>query len=212
MIFKRFILVGLLFIGLLFFSSCLSVYFDQPQPKNGVEQNTIPEEMQGRWESSTSTIIISKNCMIAIDLEENDSGDLIAKDTTLMCLSDSINIQKANEYFIVNLLDRNGNWGICAADILSDGTINWYYPATTPFFGKRGGLKVRKVTYTYKKETGKRKTSPLFKKCLKPNKENWEINEVYYTGQFKIKNIDKIIIPENLFWSLKPDGTISAPN
>ena len=210
--FKRFILVGFLFIGLLFFSSCVSVHFDQPQPKNGVEQNTIPEEMQGRWASSTSTIIISQNCMIAIDLEKNESGDLVEKDTTLMCLSDSINIQKANEYFIVNLLDRNGNWGICAVDILPDGTINCYYPTSSPFFGRGSGLKVQKVTYTYKKETGKRKETPFFKKCLKPNDDIWEINEVHYTGQFRIKDIKKIIIPENLFWTLKPDGTISAPN
>lgn len=150
--------------------------------------------------------------MVAYDMKENDSGDLVVKDTTQMCLSDSINIQKANEYYIVNFLDRHGNWGVCAVDILEDGTVNWYYPATPPFFGKGSGLKVLEVNYTYKKEGKKKRKAPFFKKCLKPNEAKWQINTVYYTGQFPIKSIEKIIIPENLFWSLNPDGAINKPN
>ena len=210
--FSRFILFGFLFISILLFTSCLSVYFDQQQPKNGIVQHTIPEEMQGRWGDSTGTLVISDDCMITFKLKADSLGNLVASDTTQMCLSDSINIQKANEYYIVNLLDSDANWSICAIKVFDDGTINWYYPATPPFFGKGCGLKVRKVTYTSKIESENRKKTPFFKKCLKPDEDKWEINEVSYTGQFRIKDIEKIIIPENVFWSLNPDGTINTPN
>lgn len=193
-------------------SSCLHVYFDRPQPKKGIILSSVPQEVQGRWADSMDIIQVTDNCLSMFESQTDSVGNIIGVDSTYYFLSDSINIQKAGNYYVVNLLERGQGWEVYIIDKHANGDVYWYYPKTAPYFGKGHGLRVDRIDQNYKQieinDSTFKEKKPLYKKSLKPNKNVTSVNSVYYKGQFRIKDIDKIIIPENIFWVFKADGTI----
>lgn len=205
----------LFFLLVFLFTSCFStyIYFDQQQPRNGIELSSAPDELLGKWKDSTGLKInISTTCLLMTVPKKDNIGTVVGIDTSYSCLSDSIKLQKAGDYYVLNLLHKDEKWQVFIIRKDQNGDQVWYYPQTAPYFGKGHGLKVERIDATYKlKEKGDSifvEQKPLFKKSFRPNKKVESIDAVHYNGQFRIKDIEKVIKPENVFWILKANGTI----
>lgn len=191
-----------LLILLILIYSCTNVYFDQPQPKNGENLKFIPKELHGTWVENLDTIYITKNGFIEVNVKTDSLDDIISVKTENIFLSDSLILNKAGKYYVLNLLEK-GNWQVIIMDKQRSGDIIWYYPAKPPFFGEGDDLKVKKVM-------GEINGVETIDKSL-TNKDKGSSMTVYYEGQFRIKDIKKVILEDNQLWIFKSDGTIIEP-
>lgn len=185
-----------------FLTSCTNVYFNQPQPKNGKHLKFVPEELQGKWVDKLDTIFITKNGFEEVNVKTDSLEKIISVKKEKFFLSDSLVLNKAGKFYIINLLEK-GNWQIIILDKQSNGDIIWYYPCKPPFFGEGRDLKVKKVI-------GKIKGVETIDKSL-TNKDEGTSITVYYDGQFRINDIKKVILEENQLWIFKADGSIIDP-
>jgi len=183
-------------------SSCTNVYFDQPQPKNGEILKYIPLELQGVWVDKLDTLYITKNGFEEVNVKTDSSGTILSIKREAHFLTDSLMLKKADKYYIVNIREKK-NWQVVILDRQNNGDIIWYYPLNTPFFGEGNGLKIKKVK-------GKINGIETTDQSL-TNKDKGSISSVYYEGQFKSKDIKKILKEENQLWIFKADGTIVEP-
>ena len=183
-------------------TSCTNVYFDQPQPKNGKYLKFVPEELQGKWVDKLDTIFITKNGFEEVNVKTDSLDNIISVKKEKFFLSDSLVLNKAGKFYVINLLEK-GNWQIIILDKQSNGDIIWYYPSEPPFFGEGNDLKVKKVV-------GKIKGVETIDKSL-TNKDEGTSITVYYEGQFRINDIKKVILEENKLWIFKADGSIIDP-
>lgn len=183
-------------------SSCTNVYFDQPQPKNGEILKYIPLELQGIWVDKLDTLYITKHGFEEVNVKTDSSGTISSIKRETHFLSDSLMLQKAEKYYVVNIREKK-NWQVVILDRQSNGDIIWYYPLNPPFFGEGNGLKIKKVK-------GKINGIETIDQSL-TNKDKGSISSVYYEGQFKSKDIKKILLEENQLWIFKADGTIIEP-
>lgn len=207
------LIYSLLLISL--FSSCLSVCFNQPQPKGGVVLNIVPKELQGKWIGDEETVIITDKGLEEIKEFKDSLGNIKETTHTEYILSDfvilendsnrSVILEKASSYYVCNLKtpseSTNVDWMVFIIDIQSNGDMKFYYPQEPPYFGKGHGLKIEKV-----ERSGRH--GAYTNRSLKKTDE---ITAVYYSGQFRIKDIQKVIKPNNLLYTYKKDGTIVKP-
>jgi len=203
--------------GLLFsLSSCFRLYFDQPQPKNGVLLSSVPDELQGAWCSEfdekiqKDTTFIDHRGMYHMKF---DSLQMKFVEESLF-LSDTFLLYQAGDYYVTNGTDDGIWWEINILHVQDNGDIHIYYPSTAPYFGKRCGLRVDSIDQTYGRYGADSsewiERTPLFKKSLSM-KNVLQRNAVYYSGQFRIKDIKKVIISDNLVYNFRKDGTIVSP-
>ena len=194
----------LCFLIVAFFSSCTGVYFNSPQPGDGKKFNSVPAELQGKWIENSDTCIVNSSGMYQTESKKDSAGNVISVKRKWTNLSDSILLFSLDKYYVINILGDDGKgYQVVVIDIQSNGDINWYYPLNAPFFGSRKGLEVVKVNRTVK---GKRKTD----KSLKAVKGE-QIDEVYYSGKLNTDDLKKVMLPVNLIWVLKKDGTAVSP-
>jgi len=136
-------------------------------------------------------------------------------------LSDSVVLQQSGNFCVLNyqlkrheLKERETPWSVLIISPQLNGDIIWYRPNLAPFFGKNCHLHVKQVEKTYAKKYINDSTSyerkPLYKKSLKESKRVDYIDGVYYSGQFRYKDIKKILLPGNIFFTLKKDGSIEG--
>jgi hypothetical protein len=125
-------------------------------------------------------------------------------------LSDSFQLYKAGDYYVANYTKDKIWWEVEIIDRKENGDLYFYYPSTAPYFGKRLGLRVSEIEQEFEpvwlNDSVGKDRRVIFKKSLKM-KNVMSRNAVYYSGQFKIKDIKKVIIPENLSIIYKYDGT-----
>ncbi len=196
---NTFVLLALL---LAFLTSCTNVYFDQPQPKNGKNLEFVPRELHGKWVDKLDTIYITKNGFTEVNVKTDSLDKITSVKTEKIFLSDSLVLNKAGKYYVINLLEKK-NWQVIIMDKQSNGDIIWYYPAKPPFFGQGRDLKVKKVI-------GKINGIETIDKSL-TNKDKGSSMTVYYKGQFRINDIKKVLLEENQLWIFKSDGSIIEP-
>lgn len=185
-----------------FLSSCTNVFFDQPQPKNGKKLKFVPTELQGTWIEQLDTIYITKNGLEEVNVKMDSLDNIASIEREKFYLSDTLVLTKAGKYYVVNLFEKN-NWQVIILDKQSNGDVIWYYPSEPPFFGEGQGLKVKKVTG---KINGIKTTDTSL-----TNKDKGKEITVYYEGQFRIKDIKKVLLKENQLWIFKSDGSIIEP-
>lgn len=187
-------------------SSCFHVYFDQPQPKNGIKLPTVPDELHGKWIDVKDTFYIDGSGGFGYDFD-SISGNYI-KDGFL--LSDSILLYRAGNYYVVNYSKDRIWWEVEIIERKENGDLYFYYPSKAPYFGKRLGLRVDKIEQEFEpvwlNDSIGRNRHVLFKKSLKMNNV-MSRNAIYYKGQFRIKDIKKVTILDNLTIIYKHDGT-----
>jgi len=187
---------------MVFISSCTNVYFDQPQPKNGEILKFVPLELRGTWIEKLDTLYITKHGFEEVNVKTDSFGTIASIKRETHILSDSLMLQKAGKYYVVNIREKK-NWQVVILDRQNNGDIIWYYPFSPPFFGEGNGLKVKKVK-------GNINGVEIIDKSL-TNKDKGSISSVYYQGQFRSEDIKKILIEENKLWIFKADGTIFEP-
>lgn len=200
----------------LLLSSCFHVYFDQPQPKDGILLTEVPQELWGKWSEDTQP----SNNFVQIHAQgmTTSSGDTdsFTDDGEIHIehsyLSDSVKLYKVNEYYVVNLLGKeaNGRWEMVIIDVEENGDLSWYYPYTTPYAGKGHGLKidyVEKGVLRYNEAIGDTVSETIRGNSFKL-KDGETMEAVYYKGQMRASEIAKIIRPENTMWTYTKKGMI----
>lgn len=187
---------------LLSLTSCVSVYFDQPQPKGGESLTSLPKEFQGKWLGDEDTIKINSTCLEVSKKIVDSLTMTTSVETVNYCLCDSIKMYKAENYYVANLYKKDLGWEIFVFEIQKNGDLVSYYPSSPPYMGKGGGLKIKKVVSTTISEESL-ENGEIISKSIK-QKDNQMIRQVFYTGQFKIKDIKKIIKDDNkvFVWKL----------
>lgn len=191
---------SILILGLAVFSSCTSVYFEVPQPKGGEKQNEVPKELRGTWISKNDTCYVFAKGYTDATATLDSAGKVAGVKRSTILFSDSVILNKAGKYYVVNFLGDDGNgYQIVIVEKKDNGEIHWYYPATPPFFGSSKTLIVKKV------ERDKKQKKFTNKSLLKVEDEH--IDKVFYSGQFTVDDIKKVLIRENTIRILKPDGT-----
>lgn len=200
-------------------SSCFHLYFDRVQPKGGVELTSVPEELQGQWflrhsinESKSDSIYIDQNGWFTYDYD-SIKNEYIREGLNL---SDTLRLFKAGEYYVANYSEDRMWWEVEIIHRHENGDIYFYYPSEAPYFGKRLGLRVVEINEAYREweeeimeyvETEKRP-----RKRLKMGSDVFQRNAVYYSGQFRVKDISKVMIEKNLVQIYRVDGSIERPN
>lgn len=198
-----------LIVGILLFfnlSSCFTVYFDQPQPKKGIKCTTVPDELHGKWIHESDTFYIDESGGFMYNFD-SISGNYNKEG---FILSDSILLFKAGDFYVMNHTKDKIWWQVQIIDRKENGDLYFYYPSTAPYFGKRLGLRVKNIEQEFEpvwlNDSIGRDRYVFFRKNLSM-KNVMTRNTVYYKGQFRIKDIEKIIIPDNLSIIYKHDGT-----
>lgn len=188
-------------------TSCFHVYFDQPQPKNGIQLFSVPQDLQGAWIDEGDTTYIGENGLYMFDYDSINQQ--FKKEG--FTLSDSVLLFKAGDYYVVNVTDDHIFWEVEILHRHENGDIYFYYPKTAPYFGKNLRLHVDSISQEFEpvmlNDSIGRDRRVLFKKSLKM-KHVMTRNAVYYRGQFSIKDIEKVVIPENLERIYRQNGTI----
>lgn len=187
-------------------NSCFHVYFDRPQPKKGIYLTEVPADLHGSWIDKTDTFYIDKTGGYIYNFD-SITGEYFKEG---FILSDSFQLYKAGDYYVANYTKDKIWWEVEIIDRKENGDLYFYYPSTAPYFGKRLGLKVVEIDQEFEpvwlNDSIGRDRNVLLNKRLSM-KNVMLRNAVYYKGQFRIKDIEKIIIPENLSIIYKHDGS-----
>lgn len=200
---KKMKLKKYLFIMLLLsLTSCVSVYFDQPQPNGGELLTSLPKEFQGKWLGDDDTININSTCLEVSKKIVDSLTMTTSVETVNYCLCDSVKMYKAGNYYIANLFKEDFGWEIFVFEIQKNGDLVSYYPSSPPYMGKRGGLEIIKVVSTIINEETL-ENDEIISKSIK-QKNNQMIRQVFYKGQFRVKDVKKVIKEDNkvFVWKL----------
>ncbi len=203
---------------LLLLSSCFSLYFDQPQPKGGIQLLSVPEDLQGFWVKDSSVDLDTDTVYIDATGQYSFVFDSLAKVYRKegYFLSDSMLLFKAGDYYVANLSKDGIWWEVEIIELKENGDICLYYPKTAPYFGRGRGLKVLKIVQEYdpiplKDHPIGRERRVVFRRSL-GMKNVYSREAVYYEGQFRIKDIEKVVIQENLAERYTFDGKWITPS
>lgn len=64
------VIISLAFV-LIMYSSCVSIYFNQPQPTDSKDLEKIPRNLRGIWVQNKDTVFVGKNVFRQIEWESN---------------------------------------------------------------------------------------------------------------------------------------------
>lgn len=209
-----------LILTLLLLSSCVTVHFNEPQPKGGERLYTVPEELHGKWRDMDEGNEINKFGLIESDLVYDDSlaefhDEYVVVDTSYeyIYLNDSIRLYKAKDYYVYNYLEDWG-WTVLVIDKDDQGNLNFYAPNNFTALSKFRGLKVDSVQL----QSLNRYDELEYKMIVKPDFDNMredqieDVIDVYVSGQIKKRDIKKLIRHENFIQSYRIDGTVFTPS
>ena len=203
----------------LILTSCWTVSFNQPQPKDGQRLKEIPEELQGKWIKNNgdslmidATGIGTMNIIVEVDSLNNN---IVDTSYNYDRLSDSIRIYRGGKYYVYNELRGDGAWGFAVTKVDFKGNIYNYYCDDVKFYRRLKGLKVDSVSYTVQHHLHDIDElitldtivyNPTVKELSKI--DNDEIQWIFFNGQIRVKDLQKIAARQNLKSIYKVDGTI----
>jgi hypothetical protein len=190
-------------------SSCVHVYFVEPQPKAGILLPEVPKELHGKWIDQETKISIDEKGMISYKIREIEIDSMSVEIDTVysnVLLCDSIKLFKAKQYYVLNYRENNSLWEIYVIEKKTNGDVIFYETREPDFFVKDKNLKLKQAHYQVdEKDTLVETLNPKFE-------GNVRFNSATFTGQMKLKTIKKIAQKENIINILKQDGTVSSPN
>jgi len=214
----------------LILTSCWTVSFNQPQPKDGQRLKEIPEELQGKWIKNNgaslmidATGIGTMNIIVEVDSLNNN---IVDTSYNYYRLSDSIRIYRGGKYYVYNELRGDGAWGFAVTKVDFKGNIYNYYCDDVKFYRRLKGLKVDSVSYILKVDSVFNMEedhlhdideliisdtivyNPTVKELSKI--DNYEIQWIFFNGQIRVKDLHKITVRKNLISIYKVDGTIEV--
>lgn len=200
----------------LILTSCLTVSFNQPQPKDGQRLKEFPEKLQGKWKMDDGDfIMIDATGIGTSNLIVDSLNNIIDTSYRYTSLSDSLRIYEGGKYYVYNEQSSNGSWTFAVTKVDFKGNIYNYLCDDFKFYSSLKGLKVDSASYMvqhYLHEIDELITldttvyNPSVKELSKIN--NDEIEWIYFNGQIRIRDLKKITVRKNLISIYKVDGTI----
>jgi hypothetical protein len=189
------------------FTSCVSIYFTETQPKGGTMLNEIPNELIGNWmESENNYIGFDKKGKTGTKYVSDSLGNIVDTIFENIPLSDSLRIFQVKNIYILNYKEKGKNWGIITFKPQLNGDIFTYQIDDPHFFAKDRNLKLVKAVYIIDGEEKVVNT-------LNPNYENnLQFQSATFSGQMKIKTLKKMMSENRIMNILKKDGSIYVPS
>ena len=200
----------------LILTSCFTVSFNQPQPKDGQRLKEIPEKLQGKWIFDSGDSLMIDATGIRTSTHNLDSlNNIVDRSYKYTSLSDSIRIYEGGKYYVYNERYNDGSWLVAVTKVDFKGNIYIYYCDDVKFYSRLKGLKVDSVSYTVQHHLHDIDElitldtivyNPTVKELSKI--DNDEIQWIFFNGQIRVKDLQKIAARQNLKSIYKVDGTI----
>jgi hypothetical protein len=165
----------------------------------------VPNELYGKWFDETKGWEISEKGITNIDIEIDSIGNKIDTTYKTTGLSDSLQIYKAKELYVIHSKENSDYWEIIILKPMKNGDINTYYTSDPKIFDSDKNLKLEEAIFLIDDEEKSVKTlDPDFDKSS-------SFESALYSGQMKMKTLRKVITSNNLMHILKIDGSIITP-
>jgi len=174
------------------------------QPRGGDRLNEMPKELYGEWYGDTEGWLINELGLTNIDFKTDSLENIIDTVYTTTPLSDSIQIYKSEELYVLNFRGKSEYWEIAIFQPKSNGDISIYNISDPKVFAKVKGLKLVEANYTIDdKYQTVSNLEPAAESSLK-------FESAIFSGQMKLNSLKKILkeISPTIF---KHDGTIYVP-
>ena len=201
--------VFLLLVGVVF-TSCTTVYFDRPQPKDGIVMTEFPEEVQGTWnlmeQLGSLKIELSATSMTMTEFEKDSiTNQNVIKKSTEVLLGDSIILKDCKSFYVMNLKENDKQYQVVTLVSNDQNDLLVYSPKSLPFWKNSCKLKLDSVIVSEGgfMGGGEEHVQKNFKIA-----EGENINTIFYSGFLKSKHLKKMHREDNLLMILKRDGTI----
>jgi len=191
-------------------TSCTTVYFDRPQPKDGIVIEEFPEEIQGTWnlmeQLGSLKIELSATSMTMTEYEKDSiTNQNVIKKSTEVLLGDSIILKDCKSFYAMNLKENDKQYQVVTLVTNDQNDLLVYSPKSLPFWKNSCRLKLDSVVVSEGgfMGGGEERTQKNFEIA-----EGENINTIFYSGWLKSKHLKKIHREEDLLMILKRDGTI----
>jgi len=192
------------------FTSCTTVYFDRPQPKDGIIMTEFPEEIQGTWnlmeQLGSLKIELSASSMTMTEYEKDSiTNENVVKKSTEVLLGDSIVLKDCKSFYAMNLKENDKQFQVVTLVTNDQNDLLVYSPKSLPFWKNSCRLKLDSVVVSEGgfMGGGEERTQKNFEIA-----EGENISTVFYSGWLKSKHLKKIHREDNLLLILRQDGTI----
>ncbi len=196
-----FIFVLLLFI----LSSCVSVYFKDPQPKDGVLLHEIPPELCGKW-MEKGGLLVEKDGISFIEFEKDTLNNTVDTIYQKAYLSDSVQLYKAKDIYVLNTRKQGQHWEILALSIQNNGDINVYQITEPQLFAKDKNLHLEEARFMIDERDTIVQTLRL------KYEGTQKLKSATFSGQMKVKTLQNAMKQKDqLLLILKKDGSFGEP-
>lgn len=185
-------------------SSCVHLYFIEPQPEGGKLLSEVPTELHGEWYTEEGGIEIRSNGIyvkkIQLDTLTNKM-DTMNKDNSLC---DTFRLYKIKQFYVLNYRENNTPWEIVI--ISKQGNDIYLYGTTNPdLLSKDQNLKLKEARYSMDdKDTIVQALNPELE-------ESSSFRSATFSGKMTLKTVKIIASEENIMNILKSDGSIYFP-
>jgi hypothetical protein len=174
------------------------------QPRGGTNLTKMPEDLYGVWYSKDEGWKIDDSGITSIDLKTDAVENKTDTTYTLMPLTDSMRIYRANDFYFINYREKSQYWEIFILESLHNGDINYFEISDPKIFSKVKGIKLVEANYSVDGETRTVKT-------LAPDiTGHLEFESAIFSGQMKIESLRKSLSAISPI-VLRNDGTIYIP-
>lgn len=201
-------------------TSCLTVSFNQPQPKDGNRLQEFPEELRGTWTKDDGDFFtINAAGIQSSNLIYDSLENLIDTSYKYTALSDSLQLHQGGKYYVYNMQDSEDMWNFAVVNVDVKGNIYTYLCDDAKFYSELKGIKVDSLSYSgqhYLEGTDEFLDfdttihNPSAKEISKMDYA--DLRNVYFNGQIRIRDLRKIAVRKNLISIYRSDGTVEEAN
>jgi hypothetical protein len=192
-------------ISLLTLSSCVTIYFTEPQPKGGERILKVPKELYGKWFSETEGWKIDESGLTLIDVKIDSVLNTVDTTYKTSSLSESLRMYKEKELYILNSRDNRNYWDVIILNRLDNGDINIYRPTDPTLFNDDKKLKLKEAVFLINgEERTVQSLDPIYKDSSK-------FQSALFSGQMDTETLRKIVKKDNLILIFKNDGSAYVP-
>lgn len=197
-------------------TSCLTVSFNQPQPKDGNRLQEFPEELRGTWTKDDGDFFTIKASGIqSSNLIYDSLENLIDTSYRYTALSDSLQLYQGGKYYVYNMQDSEDMWNFAVVNVDVKGNIYTYLCDDAKFYSELKGIKVDSLSYSgqyYLEDSDEFldfDTTIYYPSAKEISKMDYaDLRNVYFNGQIRIKDLRKIAVRKNLMSIYRVDGTV----
>lgn len=189
----------------LILQSCVSIYFQEPQPKNGKLLSEIPEELRGEWLINEEGVKIDDSNYRNIQFRRDTLNAVYDVDTTLIKLCDTNRLYKIKQFYVFNYRANGSPWEIIVIEVNLKGDISFYETRETTLFEKDKKLEFIEANYNI---DGNDSTVYVLSDGIEGSSR---FNSATFSGQMLYKTVKKIARKKNLIIRLNKDGTVFNP-